>query len=81
MLKKKKSFLSIDGIRFETKEGWWLLRASNTEEYVICRVEGKTYENFCTLASELILALEEIGLKMSAGLEKSMLEHTDLNLH
>lgn len=73
MFAKKKAFLSIDGIRFETKNGWWLVRASNTEECIVFRVEGKNYENFCILANELIYMLEEIGLEIRLELTKQLL--------
>lgn len=63
MIKLRKSFLSIDGIRFETKEGWWLVRASNTEECIVCRVEGKTHKDLYDLVKNLIEMLQQIGLK------------------
>ena len=35
---------NIDGIRMETQEGWFLMRASNTQNQLTCRVES-TSEN------------------------------------
>lgn len=32
--------ITLDGVRVKTKEGWWLLRASNTEEVLVCRCES-----------------------------------------
>ncbi|MEI8321168.1 MAG: phosphomannomutase/phosphoglucomutase [Alphaproteobacteria bacterium] len=36
--------LTIDGVRVKTKDGWWLLRASNTEEVLVCRCESSTVQ-------------------------------------
>ena len=32
----------IDGVRVRIDEGWWLVRASNTEAALVARAEGKT---------------------------------------
>ena len=37
--------LEEDGIRMEHEKGWWLLRASNTENCLILRLEGRTEED------------------------------------
>jgi phosphomannomutase len=31
---------SIDGVRVKTKDGWWLLRASNTQDVLVARAEA-----------------------------------------
>jgi phosphomannomutase len=31
---------AIDGVRVKTKDGWWLLRASNTQDVLVARAEG-----------------------------------------
>ena len=36
---------TIDGVRAKNNFGWWLIRASNTEEALIIRFEGKTIED------------------------------------
>ena len=36
------NIIDIDGIRVETKEGWFLMRASNTQNQLTCRVEAKS---------------------------------------
>lgn len=33
---------TMDGVRVSTPEGWWLLRASNTQAALVVRAEGKT---------------------------------------
>jgi phosphomannomutase len=38
------SFLDMDGIRVDYEDGWWLIRASNTQALLIGRVEGRTLQ-------------------------------------
>ena len=33
---------NIDGVRVETKNGWWLIRASNTQAVLVARCESAT---------------------------------------
>lgn len=35
---------TLDGVRVSTAEGWWLLRASNTQAVLVARAEGTTRE-------------------------------------
>ena len=39
---KKYSCSTIDGIKVFIDEGWGLLRASNTQPVIVCRIEGKS---------------------------------------
>jgi phosphomannomutase len=32
---------AIDGVRVKTPEGWWLLRASNTQDVLVARAEAR----------------------------------------
>jgi phosphomannomutase len=32
---------STDGVRVKTNEGWWLLRASNTQDVLVARAEAR----------------------------------------
>jgi len=49
---------AVDGVRVNTPDGWWLLRASNTQDVLVARAEAKTDEGLArlkqTLADELI---------------------------
>lgn len=47
------TFNDVDGIRYENGEGWWLLRASNTQPALITRVEAKTKEGLLHLQDML----------------------------
>ena len=33
--------VDIDGVRVRTADGWWLLRASNTQDVLVARCEAK----------------------------------------
>jgi phosphomannomutase len=46
-------FVTIDGVRVNTKQGWWLLRASNTEECLTTRAEGESPEALASAEKEL----------------------------
>ena len=36
----KGKIIDIDGIRVETEQGWFLIRASNTQNQLTCRIES-----------------------------------------
>ncbi|HCE59623.1 MAG TPA: phosphomannomutase, partial [Wolbachia sp.] len=47
MLQKENiAFSDLDGIKVTTDSGWWLLRASNTQNCITARCEGETLEDF-----------------------------------
>lgn len=45
MKRDGKKFISIDGIRYDFADGWWLLRASNTQPALVCRIESIVKES------------------------------------
>ena len=52
----------IDGVRVLTEEGWWLLRASNTQAVLVARVEANTEAGLNRLKAALVRQLEASGL-------------------
>lgn len=54
---------AIDGVRVETADGWWLLRASGTEPKLTCRCESGTPEGLERLKAELSRRLAEAGIE------------------
>ncbi len=52
----------IDGVRVSTPDGWWLLRASNTQAVLVARAEAATTEGLERLKGELVAQLEASGL-------------------
>ena len=53
---------NIDGVRVSTPEGWWLLRASNTQAVLVARAEAKTEDGLQGLKAALVRQLEASGL-------------------
>ncbi|HEY6433815.1 MAG TPA: phosphomannomutase/phosphoglucomutase [Acetobacteraceae bacterium] len=52
----------IDGVRVLTPDGWWLLRASNTQAVLVARAEATSAEGLERLKSDLVRHLEASGL-------------------
>jgi phosphomannomutase len=57
--------IDIDGIRVSTKDGWWLLRASNTQNVLVGRAEGNTPEGFERLKTMLASEMKNIGYSVT----------------
>jgi len=55
---------TIDGVRAKNNFGWWLIRASNTEEKLIIRFEGKTLTGKQQLFLEVQKRLKSEGLTL-----------------
>ena len=43
----------IDGVRVETENGWWLLRASNTQAVLVARCEAANEESLSILKNQV----------------------------
>jgi phosphomannomutase len=52
----------IDGVRVQTDDGWWLLRASNTQAVLVARAEASSEQGLERLKQELVGQLEQSGL-------------------
>jgi phosphomannomutase len=52
----------IDGVRVSTADGWWLLRASNTQDVLVARCEAADQDALDRLKSELVGELRESGI-------------------
>lgn len=68
--KQKIPFNHLDGLRVEEKEGWWLLRASNTQAVLVARCESETSEGLNILKKKLATLLQSQGIE-SADIEAS----------
>lgn len=53
----------IDGVRVNTEDGWWLLRASNTQAVLVARAEGKSDAGLEALKDAISRQLEQSGLE------------------
>ena len=56
----------IDGVRVKTADGWWLLRASNTQAVLVARCEAGTAAGLERLKRALIDQLERSGIAPDA---------------
>jgi phosphomannomutase len=56
------SFTDIDGVRVQTDDGWWLLRASNTQAVLVARAESTSPEGLERLKAKLASQLAQSGL-------------------
>nr|WP_086492686.1 phosphomannomutase/phosphoglucomutase [Novosphingobium panipatense] len=56
-------FVDIDGVRVTTPEGWWLLRASNTQDVLVARAESGTAEGLERLIAQVDAQLALSGLR------------------
>ena len=52
----------IDGVRVRTGDGWWLLRASNTEDALVARCEAADEDGLARLKASLRQQLDESGV-------------------
>ena len=57
------SVSDIDGVRVATQDGWWLLRASNTQAVLVARCEATSDEGLERLKGALVEQLEASGLE------------------
>jgi phosphomannomutase len=52
----------IDGVRVKTGDGWWLLRASNTQDVLVARAEAKDEAGLSRLKALLAEQLKASGM-------------------
>jgi phosphomannomutase len=60
---------STDGARVMTDDGWWLLRASNTQDVLVARAEARDEDGLNRLMTQIDeqLALSGVERTESAG--------------
>jgi len=54
--------VDIDGVRVRTKDGWWLLRASNTQAVLVARAEARDAAGLERLKQALVAELGRSGI-------------------
>jgi phosphomannomutase len=57
---------AIDGVRVTTKDGWWLLRASNTQAVLVARAEAKDQAGLERLKQQIGTQLHAAGVEPPA---------------
>ena len=58
---------AIDGVRVNTPDGWWLLRASNTQDVLVARAEAFTPDGLERLKTLLADQLRQSGITAPAS--------------
>ncbi len=56
-----------DGVRVRTADGWWLLRASNTQPVLVARAEARDAAGLARLKEEIRRRLAELGIEAPPG--------------
>jgi phosphomannomutase len=56
----------IDGVRVSTEDGWWLLRASNTQAVLVARAEARDQAALARLKQQIRRHLEGVGVEPPA---------------
>jgi len=56
-------FSDIDGVRVSTKDGWWLLRASNTQDVLVARAEAADQSGLDRLVAQVDEQLAQSGVE------------------
>ncbi len=59
----------IDGVRVTTPDGWWLLRASNTQDVLVARAESSDQAGLDRLLAEVDAQLAASGLERGEAAE------------
>ena len=58
---------NVDGARVNTPDGWWLLRASNTQDVLVARAEAKDEAALDRLVAQLDEELAKSGVERTEG--------------
>ena len=58
----------VDGVRVSTADGWWLLRASNTQDVLVARCESRDAGGLARLKAALVGELSKSGVAPPADL-------------
>ena len=62
--KAQAEMTDIDGVRVRTADGWWLLRASNTQAALVARAESTTKDGLARLKAVLAAELAASGVTL-----------------
>ena len=59
---------ATDGVRVSTADGWWLLRASNTQDVLVARAEGTDQAAVARLVAQIDAQLAKSGIARAESL-------------
>jgi len=72
LISDKADINDVDGLRVNTVDGWWLLRASNTQAVLVGRCESTSNEGLTLLKGQLAYQLRLSGLQPPNTLETNL---------
>lgn len=64
LIQSGSNFNDIDGVRVQSRDGWWLLRASNTQPVLVARCEAQSEQGLQHLFKELKDQLMASGISL-----------------
>lgn len=62
------TYNDIDGIRYDDGDGWWLLRASNTQAALVLRCEANNSINLSKIKNSLLSIMDKFSVKIDKSL-------------
>ncbi len=62
---EKADFIAIDGVRVNREQGWWLVRASNTQDILVARLESASAQGLEKLREDMSIYLRPFGIEVS----------------
>lgn len=62
------TYFDLDGIRVSVEHGWWLLRASHTQEAIVARLEADSLEHLDKLKEKVEGYLQQFNLTLNEAL-------------
>ncbi len=68
LLRAGAEITDIDGVRVKSGDGWWLLRASNTQDVLVARAESISDDGLIRLKRELAAQLSASSVELPASL-------------
>ncbi|RMD62583.1 MAG: phosphomannomutase/phosphoglucomutase [Alphaproteobacteria bacterium] len=68
LAERKADVIAIDGVRVRTEDGWWLLRASNTQAVLVARCEARDRDGLHRLIESLTEQLRLSRVEVPADL-------------
>jgi hypothetical protein len=63
---------ATDGVRVSTPDGWWLLRASNTQDVLVARAEAKDEAGVERLVAQIDEQLAKSGVERAEAVHQEM---------
>jgi phosphomannomutase len=63
--KRGGDIIDIDGVRVKSTDGWWLIRASNTQAVIVARAEAGTADGLARLKQQIVAELAASGMQVT----------------